>query len=238
MPEPVHIVVDGPAGPVPSLVFLPEGEHERLPVVLMGHGAHLGKDDSIMQALCGALARVPAVVVIMDAPGHGERRDPALGDDEWNARVLERCGDPDVHTQLVAEWPLLLAATREAVPAASGRVAYAGFSMGSIFGLSIVGELADVDAALFVVGGYVAGDRANAVAVNKLIEKGVARLGERPVLMVNMTRDESFPIARAIDVLESIPGPCSMQVYVGGHTDLPPESMSGMLRFLRRVLRD
>jgi hypothetical protein len=56
--------------------------------------------------------------------------------------------------------------------------------------------------------------------------------------MVNMTRDESFPIGRAIEVLESIPGPRSMQVYVGGHTELPPESMSPMLRFLRRQLRD
>jgi pimeloyl-ACP methyl ester carboxylesterase len=238
MPEPVRLHVNGPAGPVPALVFLPDGEHERLPVVLMGHGAHLGKDDPIMQALCGALARVPAAVVIMDAPGHGERRDAGLSDDEWNARVLERCGDPEVHAQLEAEWPLLVAATRAAVPAATGPVAYAGFSMGSIFGLSIVGELAEVRAALFVVGGFVAGERANAVAVNTLIEKGIARLGDRPVLMVNMTRDESFPIARGIEVLEAIPGPRSMHVYVGGHTDLPPESMSVMLRFLRRALRD
>jgi hypothetical protein len=53
-----------------------------------------------------------------------------------------------------------------------------------------------------------------------------------------MTRDESFPIARAIEVLEIIPGRGSMHVYVGGHRDLPPAAMSGMLRFLRRVLSD
>ncbi|GIU89730.1 MAG: hypothetical protein KatS3mg010_0829 [Acidimicrobiia bacterium] len=27
-----------------------------------------------------------------------------------------------------------------------------------------------------------------------------------------------------------------MHVYVGGHRDLPPESMPGIVRFLRRVL--
>ena len=41
---------------------------------------------------------------------------------------------------------------------------------------------------------------------------------------------------RAIEVLEAVPGSASMHVYVGGHRDLPPASMSGMLRFLRRAL--
>jgi pimeloyl-ACP methyl ester carboxylesterase len=236
--EPVRIVPDGPAGPIPTLVFLPDGDHERLPLVLMGHGGHLSKDDPIMQALCGALARVPAAVAIMDAPGHGERRDTDLDDDVWTARVLERCGEPSVHAQLVAEWPLVGAAARDAVPAISGPVAYAGFSMGSIFGMSIVGDLAEVRAAVFAVGGYVSEELPHAAAMNALIAKGIVRLGDRPVLMVNMTRDESFPIAHAIEMLDAIPGPRSMHVYVGGHTDLPPESMSGMLRFLRRALRD
>jgi hypothetical protein len=237
-PAPVRVAPEGPAGPVPTLVFLPEGEHERLPLVLMGHGAHLGKDDPIMQTLCGALASVPAAVAIMDAPGHGERRDASLSDSEWEAVVLGACGEAGVHAQLVAEWPLVIDAVRSTIPHVTGPVAYAGFSMGSIFGLSIVGELLEVRAALFVVGGYVGDARLSSPAVNELIAKGISRLGDRPVLMVNMTRDESFPIDRAIDVLEAIPGPRSMQVYVGGHTELPPESMSPMLRFLRRQLRD
>jgi pimeloyl-ACP methyl ester carboxylesterase len=223
---------------VPTLVFLPDGEHERLPLVLMGHGGHLSKDDPIMQALCGALARVPAAVAIMDAPGHGERRDQSLDEDVWSAAVLDWCGDPAVHAQLVAEWPLVIDAVRAELPHVTGPVVYAGFSMGSIFGLSIVGDLSEVRAALFVVGGYVSAERISSPSVNELIAKGIARLGDRPVLMVNMTRDESFPIDRAIEVLEALPGPRSMQVYVGGHTDLPPESMSLMLRFLRRVVRD
>ena len=110
--------------------------------------------------------------------------------------------------------------------------------MGSIFGLSIVGDLPEVRAAVFAVGGYVAEERGLATSVNEMIAKGIPKLGDRDVLMVNMTADESFPIARAIELLEAIPGPCSMHVYVGGHTDLPPASMSGIRRFLRRTLAD
>jgi predicted esterase len=204
----------------------------------MGHGAHLGKDDPIMQLLCRALTRVPAAVAVMDAPGHGERRTPGLTDEEFETDVYRRIGDPAVHEQLRAEWPLVAAATREAAPAVTRPVAYAGFSMGSIFGLSIVGDLPEVESALFVVGGYVTDERPHSSSVNALIAAGLPRLAGRNVMMVNMTADESFPINRAVEVLESIPGRPSMHVYVGGHRDLPPESMSQMLRFLRRALTE
>ena len=236
--EPVRVVPEGPAGPIPTLVFVPDDAPARMPLVLLGHGGHLSKDDATMQLLCRALTSVPAAVAIMDAPGHGERRPPDLTDTEWESYVLARVGDPDVHAEVLEEWPLVIAAAREAVPALDGPVAYAGFSMGSIFGLSIVGDLPEVRAAVFAVGGYVEEARGLASSVNEMIAKGIPKLGDRDVLMVNMTGDESFPIARAIEVLEAIPGQCSMHVYVGGHTDLPPASMSGIRRFLRWTLAD
>ena len=97
-----------------------------------------------------------AAVAIMDAPDHGERRPPDLTDAEWEPYVLARVGDPEVHAQVLEEWPLVIAAVAGGVPQWDGRVAYAGFSMGSIFGLSIVGDLPEVRAAVFAVGGYVA----------------------------------------------------------------------------------
>jgi dienelactone hydrolase len=236
--DPIRVAPEGPYGSVPALVFVPDDPPARMPLVLLGHGAHLGKDDATMQLLCRALASVPAAVAIMDAPGHGERRPQHLTDEAWEADVVARMGDPAVHVQVLAEWPLVIVEARRAVPAASGSVGYAGFSMGSIFGLSIVGDLPEVRAALFAVGGFVVEERAHSNAVNRMIANGIAKLGDREVLMVNMTDDESFPIARAIEVLEAIPGPCSMHVYVGGHRDLPPASMPGMVRFLRRALAD
>ena len=147
-------------------------------------------------AAVSRVASVPAAVAIMDAPGHGERRPPHLTDEAWEADVVARMGDPAVHAQVLAEWPLVIAEARRAVPAASGPVGYAGFSMGSIFGLSVVGDLPDVRAALFAVGGYVGEERGHSNAVNEMIANGIAKLGDREVLMVNMTDDESFPIAR------------------------------------------
>ena len=58
----------------PALLFVPGGDGP-LPLVLLGHGAHLSKDDEIMQMLARGIARgTPAGVALMDCPGHGERR--------------------------------------------------------------------------------------------------------------------------------------------------------------------
>ena len=97
--------------------------------------------------------------------------------------------------------------------------------MGALFGLSIVADLPDVRAAVFALGGVwpEAGtaDRENA-ARNARVRDGARRLGEREILMVNMTRDEHFPIAGALEVLEAIPGPKRMGVWAGTHEELPP----------------
>ena len=44
--------------------------------------------------------------------------------------------------------------------------------------------------------------------------------------MLNMTRDEHFPIDGAIEVLEAIPGPKRMGVWAGTHVDIPPEAIA------------
>jgi hypothetical protein len=61
-------------------------------------------------------------------------------------------------------------------------------------------------------------------------------MGEREVLMLNMTRDEHFPIAGAIDAFELMPGPKRMGVWSGTHVEFPPEAMEQALAFLTRTL--
>jgi pimeloyl-ACP methyl ester carboxylesterase len=235
--EPVRVEAASSDGPVAALVFLPEreGVGDSLPLILFGHGAHLSKDDEIMQMIARGLTNVPAAVALMDCPGHGERR-VADDDDAFDKDVRRRMADPATHDQLAADWTAIAAAARAAVPLAKGPVGYAGFSMGSLFGLSMVHRLDEVRSAFFALGGTVYDDRPAADLINKCVRDGAAKLDEREVFMVNMTRDQSFPIAGAIEVLELIPGPKRMTVYTGLHEDLPPESIVQAIRFFRRTL--
>jgi pimeloyl-ACP methyl ester carboxylesterase len=221
----------GDAAP-PTLLFVPPGDHDALPLVLFGHGAHLSKDDPIMQMIAKGFSRgVPAAVALMDCPGHGERRATEVTDDGFEADIARRMSDPGNYAQLTADWRAVESAARAADARITGPTGYAGFSMGAMFGLAIVADLAAVGAAVFALGGLTNND-----ARDELIRAGVARLGGREVLMLNMTRDEHFPIDGAIEVLESVPGPKRMSVWAGTHVDLPPEAIQLAVDFFRRTL--
>jgi dienelactone hydrolase len=218
---------------VPALLFVPTGDGP-LPLVLLGHGAHLSKDDPVMQVLARGFARgVPAGVALMDCPGHGERRPAGSTDEEFERAVALRMHDPEGDAALVADWLAVAAAARAAEPRLTGALGYAGFSMGALFGLSIVAALPEVQAAVFALGGVI--DDAQ-VARNAKVRDGASRLGAREVLMLNMTRDEHFPIAGAIEVFEAIPGPKRMGVWAGTHVDIPPEAIVLANQFFARTL--
>lgn len=241
--EPVALDVvvarGGDARRVPTLLFVPRSDAS-LPLVLLGHGAHQSKDDPIAQLLARALARgVPAGVALIDSPGHGERRLADADEAGYLHDVRRRMADPAGDADLTADWSAVAEAARGARPVLAGPLGYAGFSMGALFGLSIVADLPEVRAAVFALGGVLpeagAAGHEN-TARNARVRDGARRMGEREILMVNMTRDEHFPIAGALEVLELIPGPKCMGVWAGTHEELPPESMVQITAFLARTL--
>lgn len=226
--EPV-LLADAP----PALLFLPPGAHDTLPLILLGHGAHLSKDEPTMQLLAKGFCRgVPAAVALMDCPGHGDRRTAPAGDDDaFNADVARRMSDPANYAQVTADWKAVEAAARAADARIAGRTGYAGFSMGAMFGLAIVGDLPSVATAVFALGGLTTDPVRNA-----LIEEGARKLGDREVLMLNMTRDEHFSMSGALQVFEAIPGPKRMAVYAGTHVEIPAEAIDLAIALFRRTL--
>lgn len=225
-------------GDVPGIVFTPRDTpgDARLPLVLLGHGAHFGKDDPTMQALCWGLAYgVPSAVLCIDAPNHGERRPPGLDDDAFDALVHKGMRDPDTHLRFADDWRAAIVAAREAVPQIDARTGYAGFSMGSIFGVSIASAIGFDGPIVFAVGGLRGEDADGARDQNALMATGADTLIDRDVLMLNMTNDEAFPIARAIELFERLPTQSKhMVVWQGAHTDLPPAAVEHASAFLAR----
>ena len=219
-------------GAPPTLLFMPPDPGGQLPLILLGHGAHLSKDDPVMQLLAKGLCRnVPAAVALMDAPGHGARRSQDVGDDFFEKDIAQRMSDPANYARVRNDWLEVERVARASDARINGPTGYAGFSMGAMFGLSIVADLPSVRAAVFALGGLTTDSTRN-----ELIRSGAARLGDREVLMLNMTRDEHFSMEGAIEVLEAIPGPKRMGVWTGTHIDLPAEAMEQAVLFLQRTL--
>jgi predicted esterase len=175
---------------------------------------------------------------LIDSPGHGERRLADSSEEEYRRDVHRRMVDTSGDAALAAEWSAVATAARAAAPELSGPTGYAGFSMGALFGLSIVAVLPEVRAATFALGGLMVeapGESDNGARNTRVLE-GARGLGDREVLMVNMTRDEHFPMPGALEVFEAIPGPKRMGVWAGTHEQLPPESMQLITGFFARVL--
>jgi hypothetical protein len=92
-------------GAPPTLLFMPPGGEASLPMIVLGHGAHLSKDDPVMQLLAKGLCRnVPAAVALMDCPGHGARRSPEVGDDVFEKDIARRMADPANYAQVRDDW--------------------------------------------------------------------------------------------------------------------------------------
>src|SRR5262249_54034383 len=134
-------------------------------------------------------------------------------------------------TEVRDDWIAVDAAARATDARITGPTGYAGFSMGAILGLSVVAYLPAVTAAVFALGGLTHDETRN-----EPIRAGAARLGGREVLMLNMTRDAPFPIARPVELFETIPGPKRMGVWPGTHVDIGPEAIALAVRFSRRTL--
>jgi hypothetical protein len=237
-PEVLH--VDGPLGWIPATLFVSRDVVDGAALILLGHGAHTSKDDPTMQVIACALARgIGAGVATLDCPGHGERRPAGLDEAGFDALVQANMTDPVVFDQLAMEWPLVAAAARTRDQRLGGVTAYAGFSMGSIFGFGLVPRLPDVRVVLLAVGGLLDEHAADPSAAernrarNHIIRDGATRFGDREVLMTNMTRDEHFPIAGALEVFTLLPGPKRMVVWEGTHEQLPAEAMTMAIDFLR-----
>jgi dienelactone hydrolase len=222
--DPLPLAVVGPHGRVPTVVFVPRDAGPQTPLLLFGHGANLSKDDVVMQQIAKTLARwVPAVVAVIDFPAHGER-DEGGGE----AAVMATMDDPALPAQLASDWRAVVAAARTHT---RGRVGYIGFSMGAVHGFTSVADIPEVEAAAFMVGGFRLAGRGD-----DLIRAGVERLGDREVIMCNMTRDEHFPIVRALDLFALVPGPKRMHVHEGAHADLSAEAVHSAADFFARTL--
>lgn len=196
------------AGDAAGLVFTPRdapAPGTTLPLVLLGHGAHTGKDDLTMQALCWGLAYgVPSAVLCLDAPGHGERKRGGITDGEFDRLVRDGMGDAATHVRFANDWQAAAKAARATVDGIDDRTGYAGFSMGAVFGASIAARVVDGPVVL-AVGGLRGADADRGEDQNTLMRAGVAQLVDRPVIMLNMTRDEHFQIELAIELFESLP---------------------------------
>lgn len=191
-----------PAG-IPAKLYDP-GDARGL--LLLGHGGGSTKDEPRFVDVGHQLAEGTGLsVVCIDAVGHGERAD---GQD-----VRKTMGSEQNAARMIADW-------RAVADELGNPVAYVGFSMGMLYGAPTVAAMPEIKAAVLGVGGI------PAPAMRERLLDVAANLGHAQVLMLNMTRDEIFPVAGAHEFFDAIPGRKKrIMFWEGDHVSLPAEAM-------------
>lgn len=207
---------------IPARLYDPGGATG---LVLLGHGGGSSKDDEQMVSVARAIADGAGLAVLaIDAIDHGERAPAGGAPFATRASVMPWIA---AHTeQMVLDWKTAAAAVAEIAPP----VAYVGFSMGMLLGAPTVAAMPELRAAVFGVGGV-----PSTLGEGDLVLQHAPSLGHVQLLMLNMTKDDTFGVAGVHAFFDAVPGRKKrLMFWEGGHTGLPSEAIRHAVTHLTR----
>lgn len=233
-------------GPVPGVMWSPEGVSSPRPVILIGHGGTQHKRAPNVLALARRFVRhLGYSAVALDAPGHGDRVTDAAEADRRRQVLQSRIAagggaavqsfttaEADEWIQRTiaggAEWRALLddLDTREA-----GRTyGYWGVSMGTLIGLPFVASEPRITAAVLGLAGL--GRTPGAAEFEKSARQLIA-----PVLFVFQWDDELMSRESGLALFDAMgSAEKSMHVFPGGHIQTPLFERAAYESFFARHL--
>jgi dienelactone hydrolase len=222
---------------VPGRLLLPPVGDGPFPLLLLQHGAGGCMDAPYLEPTAGRWARDGAAVASIDLPLHGRRASTKLTERLLGGLHAPSEASEDVENlvrefvhQAVADLRRALDALEQLPEIDGKRVAYAGFSLGTIVGASFCGLDPRPQAAAFAIGGSGMGPPEIDPA------RSVGRFAPRPSLFVNATRDEVFSREAALALFDGGGEPKEMLWFEGTHSELPGEALEAMWLFLKRHL--
>jgi len=223
-----HLWIAGHEGRrVPGLVLTPEGAEGPRPAIMLGHGAGGSKDElRMLQIARWLVRREGCAVAIIDGPVHGERAVAGASDVGLYAR--QALSDRATYEAMATDWRATVDACGELSNVGNQRVAYLGFSMGTVLGIPAVASEPRFRCAVFAIGGIFEqrqgfmSDAASRIAL--------------PVLMINQSEDEIFTRESTFRLYDALSGPKRVFFYPGLHSGVPREAMEQVREFLHAQL--
>ena len=203
---------------VPGFLYVPNGGKDKHPAVLLQYGSGGHKGTFYIVALAQQFVAKGFVVLTIDSPMKGERKPPRDQRNWWSGlgergRFQWYCGDYSRAVDYLV--------TRPDVDA--DRVGYAGVSWGAITGITYSAHDPRIKAVASIVGGgNFMGPLADKVEMSKeTVEAAktfdpvyhVGLLAPRPLLLLNVTKDQLVPRFFA-DALHKAAGDGAKKMWV------------------------
>ncbi|HEY5477159.1 MAG TPA: dienelactone hydrolase family protein [Tepidiformaceae bacterium] len=209
----IRCIVQHAGEDVPGLFYLPRETDSPLPLVLIQHPATSSKDDYFVRDIAMSWAKRGWICGGIDAPLHGDRTEHDPMRVFRDREVMQQ-----VSAQFAGEVTAVIDALAEYLPVNLDRIAYVGYSMGSMLGIRAVAEDGRFKAAAFCLIGE--GGIVGNVAAN---DSWVRRLGTVAIRIVGKTEDEVIPRAATEALYEALAGIKDMLWLPGGHFQIGPD---------------
>jgi dienelactone hydrolase len=222
--------ITGSRDQIPYVMWLP-GETPAERIVLVGHGAAGDKREDYVTSFARHIAtRYKAIVVSIDGPVHGDRRE-ALGltsSQPFLDFVAAWSSNESLTDDMMTDWTETLNAVF-----ASGhvqddaKVAYWGLSMGTILGLPFVASEPRVSACVLGLMGATGPTRERVVSA--------ARDLKIPTMFLMQWHDQFFARDDALALFDSVGSTVkTLMANPGVHGAVPPHAFDASARFLLR----
>ena len=180
-------------GRAPAYLYVPKDSREKHAGVLLQYGSGGNKNTNYIVLIARRFVKKGFVVLTIDVPGRGERKAEKQG--MMDGKVIETLGDYSRAVDYLV--------SRKDVDAE--RIAYCGISWGAITGLTFAAHDERIKVMVSLVGGggflgLVPGQideetRKSVQAWDPVFH--VAKLAPRPLLLLNVTKDQLVPRALA-----------------------------------------
>ncbi|MBI2767350.1 MAG: hypothetical protein HYX53_15755 [Chloroflexi bacterium] len=212
---------------VPGMLWLPKDlTGDMLPLVLLQHPGMGSKEDYFVRDVAVRWAARGWACAGIDAPLHGdrERHDPM-------ALFRERERYPAIAAQFAREITATIDHLAAHYPIDLRRLAYVGYSLGSMLGVPAVGRDGRFKAAAFCLVGE--GGLVGSVLEDASPVKGLAHTAVR---IVGKVSDEIVPRAATEALYAALPGKKDIAWLPGGHFEIGPDVVRAADEWLRAEL--
>ena len=225
---------------VPAILTFPKGV-VRPPVLLVLHGVTGSKEAPYIRSISRGMREAGFATIAIDSQYHGDRIRHNR-DMRFHNYTSYTNRNAAIQSSLDCMRALDYVQSRPDLD--PERIAFVGFSQGTIVGTPFCARDSRVRAVALVVGGgnFIrlyppakspeATERALRISDTIDPVKHVALISPRPLLMVNATRDELIPRACTEDLFEAAREPKTILWYDATHRTLPAEAFVRVRDFL------
>jgi len=230
MPTERRFELEGAAGPVPAIVWLPGDQGGPYPLVLAGHGGGGHKADAFVAGQRDRLLPRGIAVAAIDAVGHGDRVAVAPAPED----IVRVISDAASYPTMVSDWTATLDALLATGDFDPEHVGYVGLSGGCLFGLPYVADDRRIVAAVLGACGYegapLLGDAPSTFAP---VLREAARRYVRPALLLLQGADDVFPASGGRALFADLASPDKHLIASpGAHTEVPLSAVDAMAEWM------